>query len=1116
MFQKPENHANSKLNAVFECTPGMLLLNSSDYKIISINSTQTNKIPDFKTGEIFIESISEIIPKENQGLLNEIKSVLSEVITQKQNRLLDQKQYNISLDGIKKEYTIDLNFIPLLNEDIVQNILVLWNYTPLKGTKTALEKIFELEKKLFSVSQKDISFDTTLNYIINIIEENLPDLLCTIIIAENGNFIQKSSEEFPKPFLNIIKDKALELSLHQKNVNEDIVEEFFSLMKSNSENFHLQPCKCYSLTGAENTFLGILNIFCKKERNLTLDELKLLKIVVEISVIIIESENLNKHQNRHREILDEVSDSFPGVIFQFMRDSHGEYHFTYFTQKIKMLFNLELDEIYKDTEKIFRQVHPDDYNGLMNSIDKSAQTLEPWFFVYRVKRRKANKFRWIRGNAVPTKKGDIITWNGTLIDITEFHEEAEKTIESEKRYRLIFEKNPLALMIFEKDSLKLLEVNSTTINTFGYEKEELLELELADLIPGEDYKKLLQSLKDLKEGKDLELHIKNRKKNGEIIHVEFLITEFNYQGTKAYMKIVTDVSEKRKTEELVNRQNLLFKELFNASPFGIVLFDKMAKVKKVNKAFEGLFQFNFEEIENKHIEDFIFPKEKKEKFIEKFQAGKKLDLLQMETQVKRKNGSFFEILMVIYPIINNKELMGFYGIYVDISSQKEAENSIKREKYFTDSIINSIPEIIYVIKIENEKLKLVLWNENLRKVTGYKDEQIKTITLGDLFKGNDDQVIKEKIRQAIENGKSETEATIVSKSGKETLYYFTGVLAEIENQKYIIGMGLDVTERSQYQQMLHIHERAFESVAEGVIITDNTKPNNPIIYVNPEFCRITGYSEEEVIGKSIFLLNGSRTRRKIIKEMQDAIEYERKFRGELLSYCKDGTSFWNLMVLAPVFNKYKKATHFVGMINDITDIKNWQQQLEENNINLQKANEELDRFVYSTSHDLRAPLTSVLGLINISMAESNPELIKDFLIRMRNSVLRLDSFIQDIVNYSRNSRLEVLKNEVNMESLLSDIKDKLEFMEGYKNIDFKINIQDDQKFYSDKNRLNIILSNIISNAIKYQDPGKDYNYVRVDIKILKNKACIKIEDNGTGISRLYQKKVFEMFFRASE
>ena len=186
------------------------------------------------------------------------------------------------------------------------------------------------------------------------------------------------------------------------------------------------------------------------------------------------------------------------------------------------------------------------------------------------------------------------------------------------------------------------------------------------------------------------------------------------------------------------------------------------------------------------------------------------------------------------------------------------------------------------------------------------------------------------------------------------------------------------------------------------------------------------------------------------------------------------------------------------------------------NKQLQKTNTELDRFVYSTSHDLRAPLASLLGLINITRESENPSEVKNYLIMMKDRVSHLDKFIRDITDYSRNNRLGVEKKKVNLHSMANEIWDNLKYSSDALGITFEVDIPESLVIETDPNRLKIVLSNLISNSIRYHDTGKSEKFIR--LKHQKNGSVfyLKVEDNGQGISPEYQTKIFDMFFRANE
>ncbi len=193
-----------------------------------------------------------------------------------------------------------------------------------------------------------------------------------------------------------------------------------------------------------------------------------------------------------------------------------------------------------------------------------------------------------------------------------------------------------------------------------------------------------------------------------------------------------------------------------------------------------------------------------------------------------------------------------------------------------------------------------------------------------------------------------------------------------------------------------------------------------------------------------------------------------------------------------------------------------EEDLVKNNELLTKANKELDRFVYSASHDLRSPLSSMLGLVELAKRSNDPEEIKMCLDLMRDRIKVQDSFIQDIIDYARNGRVSLVFEKIEAKPFVEEIINQLMFDEDAKGIDFQVNIQEDAFLHIDKTRLTSILSNLISNAIKYHDRSKPSRFVRISLLPSENATTFLVEDNGQGVRPEFHDKIFDMFFRASE
>jgi signal transduction histidine kinase len=252
-----------------------------------------------------------------------------------------------------------------------------------------------------------------------------------------------------------------------------------------------------------------------------------------------------------------------------------------------------------------------------------------------------------------------------------------------------------------------------------------------------------------------------------------------------------------------------------------------------------------------------------------------------------------------------------------------------------------------------------------------------------------------------------------------------------------------------------------------------------------------------------------------ISHYQKALTGEKSVLETDIKNFNDGTEWYEIRFL-PVISKNKEITSVLYSASDITESKLSKELLEQKNRELQKTNLELDHFVYSAAHDLRAPLTSLLGLINLTKQETHDSQITTYMNFMEKSIKKLDGYIKDIIAYSRNQRTDIEGKEINFKKLINGTFANFSYLEGTNYIIKSLNINHDIPFYSDKQRIQIILNNLISNALKYFDKFKVQPFVNININITETSAIIRIQDNGVGIHDFYQDKIFNMFFRASE
>lgn len=216
-----------------------------------------------------------------------------------------------------------------------------------------------------------------------------------------------------------------------------------------------------------------------------------------------------------------------------------------------------------------------------------------------------------------------------------------------------------------------------------------------------------------------------------------------------------------------------------------------------------------------------------------------------------------------------------------------------------------------------------------------------------------------------------------------------------------------------------------------------------------------------------------------------------------------------------IVERYSKAIVVEGELKgrvwfylDITERKRKENELINRNF-------ELDSFVYRASHDLKAPLNSIMGLIGLIRQEHDLDTILRYVAMMDKSVKKLDDFIRQLTQFSQDARLKVVRKPIHFKEMVEDILGDLKFMENAARLSVTLDIVQAGQFFSDPVRLGIVFSNFLSNAIKYQDLRKEKSTLLIHIRADEEKAVCRFEDNGVGIDSEHLEKVFDLFFRAS-
>jgi PAS domain S-box-containing protein len=318
----------------------------------------------------------------------------------------------------------------------------------------------------------------------------------------------------------------------------------------------------------------------------------------------------------------------------------------------------------------------------------------------------------------------------------------------------------------------------------------------------------------------------------------------------------------------------------------------------------------------------------------------------------------------------------------------------------------------------------------------------------------------------------------------------------------------DITERKATEARVKKNEtlfsQLFQNIPMAVVMLDEA---GKVQQINKGFEAMFGFDVSELKGKN---LNDTIVPEELRNEgvdLNNLITSNQVVRLETIRRHKDGNVLSVILYGMPVVLG-KQTIGIYGVYVDITERKKVEEELKVRNT-------ELDNFVYKVSHDLRAPLSSILGLVNLAKLPGNTDNPMDYIDIIGDKVEHLDHFIGDVLSHSKNLKMEVSINQVNFAQIIDRTFSELSYLEGAKEITRNIKIEGTE-FYNDPWRISEILRNLISNSIKYR--RFDNKTSEISIKILTDNLRTEIgfADNGIGIDEISLNKIFEMFYRATE
>ena len=446
---------------------------------------------------------------------------------------------------------------------------------------------------------------------------------------------------------------------------------------------------------------------------------------------------------------------------------------------------------------------------------------------------------------------------------------------------------------------------------------------------------------------------------------------------------------------------------------------------------------------------------------------------------------------------------------------------IKESNERYDIVSKATSDIIWDWKIQEDKMS---WNRGIETIFGYTPDQVGGSSKWWFDKIHPEDTIKMSIKlysfieQKTEKWQDQYRFRCADGSYKYVLD--RGFILKDENGKSVrmIGAIQDITKQKEEEQRLKLLETVITQAKDSIIITepDLQDGNIPkIVYVNPAFSTMSGYTPDEIIGESPSIFVGPNSDMQEYEKLSFSIKNKQECQIETISYKKNKEEYWVGFSMLPVYNSDGELSHWVSIQRDITEAKKQEVEKEQLIRELTQNNKDLQQFSYITSHNLRAPLSNLTGLLNLieDIPIDNPEL-KEILDGFNKSTHLLNETIEDLVKVIViKDNPSIQKEDLSLKDVFENVFSQLDFLIGLHKPIIIINFDKVPILNTNKAYLESILLNLLTNAIKYKSEIKK-SKITISASQVDDTVFLVFKDNGIGIDLARNKdKVFGLYQR---
>ncbi len=808
-----------------------------------------------------------------------------------------------------------------------------------------------------------------------------------------------------------------------------------------------------------------------------------------------------EQEDRYRRLFDNANEAI------FILDA--EHHFIECNQKAEQLFQYKSKDLIGKTPDM---VSPEYQPGKKRSKDLAKR------YIDQVLKGKPQSFRWVHRKRDGTNFHTEIYLHafrsngkaylyGFVLDLSAQKRAEQELLESEERFRILSNLSFEGILILKNG--KVVDVNNSLAKMFGYSYEEALKIDFMKTIIPEKYHEIINEKKALNYIKPFE--VEGKKKDGTVIPLEIVARIFAHDDKQYRVIAIRDITDRKRVQlELENKNEQLqislesYRGLFDNASDAIFIQDKEGTFLDVNKSVVEMYGYDPDEITGKTPE-FLSARGKNElkEIRKKIKRAFHGEPQNFEFWGRRKNGEIFP-----------KEVRARSGLYfgkkvviafaLDITARKKAEQKLKE----SEERFKTLSDLSFEGILIHDRGVILDVNASLEKISGFKREEMIGKNITELVLPKE---TLEKVRKLIKENKMGPFEIMGWKKNKVlTPFEIEGKPIVYKSRNARVVAIRDITERKKAEQKLRESEERFKMFSdisfEGILIHDD----GVIVDLNTAFTRLTGFKREELIGKSILDVAVPQKYHQLLRD-----HWKEGKRGpiEIVGQNKSG-ELVPVEVEAKIIVYKNKKVRMVA-VRDINKRKKAELKLQKQDKIIKQTNKELNTFLYRSSHDLRGPLTTLLGLTTLAEIENADEKIQHYFSGIKNTVFQMMRILRKLndIYVLFNEKIEL--SLINIENLLKTIKFELEKTDPHNEVRKVFINEITEPIRSNEELLSIIILYVMENAVIFKREDTE-SYAHLTLSKENNYLIIKAEDNGLGIPSKIKSKVFNMFFIGAE